>query len=141
VQQQRAPALIFSVSPARPYRAATGAELAAVLLDQRGVAAFLADFAGQCFGSGGFAFFLRDIHHAHVLYRKAVLIQDAEHRVTVDDQFGDIGNRRGVAFHLDAAGHARHEIAERFAEVEQLAQLHADPGRVDDAHVQAQYLA
>ena len=117
----RTPSLQLTASPARPNRAATGAELAAVLLDQRGVAALLADFAGQCFDAGGFAFLFRDFHHAHVQYWIAVFIQDAEHRVAVNDQFGDVGNCRGVAFHLDAAGHARHEIAERFAEVEQLA--------------------
>lgn len=99
------------VSPTRPDRPATGAELAAVLLDQRRVAAFLAVLAGQCLGSGGLAFFLRHIHHAHVLYREAVLVEDAEHRVAVDDQLGDVGYRRGVAFHLDTAGHACHEIA------------------------------
>jgi hypothetical protein len=35
----------------------------------------------------------------------------------------------------------RHEIAQRFAEVDQLAQFNAYPGRVDHAYIQTQYLA
>ena len=42
---------IFKLS-ARPDRAATGAELAAVLFDQRGVAAFLAYFADNSLDAG-----------------------------------------------------------------------------------------
>jgi len=131
---------------ARPDRPATGAELTAVLLDQRGVAAFLADFAGDQFVFGALPFRGRvfrcgDLHHAHLLHRVAVFVEDAEHRVAVQDQPRDVGDRRGVAFHLDAAGHACHEVTERLAEVEQLAQFHADPGGVDDAHVEAQDLA
>jgi len=40
--------------PARPDRTATGAELAAVLFDQGGVAAFLAHLAGDRFECGRF---------------------------------------------------------------------------------------
>ena len=61
-------------SAARPDRAATRTELAAVLLDQRGVAAFLAVLAGQRLGAGGLAFLFRHIHHAHVRNRVAIFI-------------------------------------------------------------------
>ena len=42
---------------------------------------------------------------------------------------------------LRLAGHEGHEVAERLGEVEQLAQLHADPRRVDHAHVEREELA
>ena len=64
----------LAASPARPDRPAAGAEFAAVLLDQRGVSAFLAVLAGQRHRSGGLAFLLRHIHHTHVRNRVAIFI-------------------------------------------------------------------
>ena len=84
---------------------------------------------------------LGDLQHAHLLHRITEFVEDAEHGVAVDDELRHVGNGGGIAFHLDATRHARHEIAQRFAEVEQLAQLHADPCRVDHAHVEAQHFA
>src|SRR3989338_4786527 len=54
---------------ARPDRSATGAKLAAVLLDQRGVATFLANLAGHRLDSGSPALRFRTFQHTHLLHR------------------------------------------------------------------------
>ena len=72
----------------------------------------------------------------------ARLVQDAQHRVAVNDQPRHIGHRARpdllAPLARRQARHRRHEVAQRLADAQHLAQLHADPARIDDAHVQRQ---
>src|SRR3954469_7994504 len=120
--------------------AARRAVVATVLADQRVVAALGAGCAGEhrrlLLRPGR-----RRFQDAHLRARIAILVEDAEHRVTVHDEPREVGDGRRIGLLLAAAGHERHEVAERLGEVEQLPQLHADPRRIEHAHVEREYLA
>lgn len=125
----------MDILSARPNRTAAGAELTAIFFDQRGIAAFLAMFACDGFVHSRAALLFGDFEHTHLLRGIAVCVEDAEHGVTVDDEPCNVRNSGRIAFHFGISRYASHEVAQWFAEVEQLAQLHAYPRRVDHAHV------
>ena len=85
-------------SAASPHRAASGAEVAAVLADHRVVAAFAAQLALRRVHAVAGVF--RRLEDAHLLQREAVVVEDAQHRVAVDDELGDVGDgrRAGLLF-------------------------------------------
>src|SRR5487761_1961015 len=84
--------MAWTPSTALPDIAASGAEVAAVLVDHGGVAAFEADLAGHHAAAlGGVA---GRFEHAHVAQRVALFVEHAEHRVAVDDQPRQVGHRR-----------------------------------------------
>ena len=58
----------------------------------------------------------------------------------MDDQVGDVGDGGRICLLLARSGDESHEVAERLGVVEQLPQLHADPCRVEDAHVEREQL-
>src|SRR6266850_2548170 len=124
-------------SAADPDVAAGGAVVAAVPADERGVAALRALRAQHDRN----VLWRRRFQDAHLLPRGAVFVEDAEHGVAVQHQPRHVGNRRGEGLLLAAAGDEGHEVAERLGKIEQLAQLHADPRRVEHAHVERQDLA
>ena len=126
-----------AASPANPHRPTSRAEIAPILSDHRQIPALAAQLAGG--GLRGVAAG-RGLQDSHLLQRHAVLVEDAEHRVAVDDQLREVGNGRGVVGLAAGAGDEGHEVAERFGVVEQLPQLHADPRRVEHAHVERQQL-
>ena len=123
------------MSAAGAHSATGGAEIAAVLADHRVVAAFAAQGAlhqpGLVFVAGGF-------ENAHLASRVAGFVKHAEHGVAVDDQRGQVGDGGRPVLLTAGAGHEGHEVAQGFRIVDELAQLHADPGRVHDAHVEGQ---
>ena len=59
----------------------------------------------------------------------------------MDHELRDIRHRARPVALLLATRHPRHEITERLGIAQQLAQLHANPRRIDDAHVERQQLA
>src|SRR2546428_6091174 len=126
-----------SALPAHPYPPARAAEIAAVPPDHRVIAAFGAAHALHL-RRGSWRGWLE---HAHRLHWVAFFVQDAEHRVAVDDEARDVRHRRGPGLLLARTRRERHEVAERFGVVQQLAQFHSDPRRIDDAHVERQDLA
>ena len=124
---------------AGPHRATGGTEITAILADHRVVATFAAQLAlGRQDLVAGRIF--RGFENAHLLQRETLVIKDAEHAVAVDDQIGDVSHGRRVGLLLARTGYEGHEIAERLGVVNQLAQFHADPGRVKNAHVERQQL-
>src|SRR5688572_32110826 len=127
--------LLSTALAANPHIAARRAVVAAVLADQRGIGAFgtlgAGDDRGAFFGRGAF-------EDAHLLLRRAILVEDAEHRVPVQDQPREVGDGRREVLLLLAAGDEGHEVAQRLREVEQLLQLHSHPGWVEYAHVERQ---
>mmetsp|Transcript_6986 Transcript_6986/g.29667 ORF Transcript_6986/g.29667 Transcript_6986/m.29667 type:complete len:469 (+) Transcript_6986:195-1601(+) len=130
-------------SAALPHVAAGGAEIAAVLVDHGCVAALRAGLAGLHLQRTrrGRELRCRRLQQAHVAQRLAGLVEDAEHRVAVDHQPRHVGHggRPDLLAALDAqAGDRRHEMAQRLAHIEQLAQLHRDPAGVHHAHVERQ---
>ena len=85
-------------SAAGPHRPAGRAEVAAVLADHGVVAAFAAQLALRRVHAVAGVF--RRLQDAHLLQREAVVVEDAEHGVAVDDQVGDVGHRRRVGLLL-----------------------------------------
>ena len=126
--------LAASCLAATPHRAAGAAEIAAVLADHRVVAALGAQRALHYLDAA--ALLLGDFEDAHFTGRVAVLVQYPEHGVAVHDQARDVGHGRGPVLLLAGTGHAGHEVAQRLGVVGQLPELHADPGRVEHAHVE-----
>ena len=124
--------------PALPHVATGRAEIAAVLVDQRGVAALGAGLARHRGHAGRRArgLGLGRFEDAHLAQREALFAQYTQHGITVDDEARHIGHGAGPDLLAFLTGHRGHEMAQRLAHVEQLAQLHAHPGGVDDAHVQ-----
>jgi len=84
----------------------------------------------------GIAGIFRCLQDAHLLQRETALVEDAEHGVAMDDQVGDVGDGRRIGLLLARTGNEGHEVAKRLRVVEQLAQLHADPGWIEDTHVE-----
>src|SRR4051812_9005163 len=83
-------------SPASAGESAVGTEIAAVLADQRSIAALRAALARQCLER---ALRLLDVRHredAGVLDGIAFLGEDAQHRVAMDHELREIGNRRWI---------------------------------------------
>ena len=58
------------------------------------VAAFAAQLALRWVH--GIAGVFRRLQDAHLLEREAVVVEDAEHRVAMDDELGDVGDGRRV---------------------------------------------
>ena len=79
-------------SPTRPHRPASRAEIAAILADHRQIPALAAQLAGGGLRGGAAG---RGLQDSHLLQRHAVLVEDAEHRVAVDDQLREVGDGRG----------------------------------------------
>src|SRR5712691_10426401 len=104
--------------PAHPHPPAGAAEIAVVLPDYRVVAAFRAAHALHFRRGAGHG----RRKHAHGLNRVAFFVEDAEHGVAVDDEARDVRHRRGPVLLPARARRERHEIAERFGVVQQLAQ-------------------
>src|SRR6185503_15603831 len=124
--------------------AARGAELAAVLVDYGRVAAFLAFLSVQdtvARGARFHAVVFGDFEHAHLVHGVAALVEHAEHSVAVDDEASAIGEGAGKILLPLLSRHARHEVAKGLSVVEQFPQLHADPRRVNHAHVEREQLA
>src|SRR4051812_41417019 len=113
---------------AHAHVAAGGAVIAAVPADERAVAALGARRAGEhrCrrLVRGRF-------EDAHLPARDTFLVEDAEHGVAVHDEPRQIRDGRRIGLLLAAAGDEGHEVAERLGEIEELAQLHADPCRIE----------
>jgi hypothetical protein len=69
-----------------------------------------------------------------------VRIQHAQHRVAVHDQTRQVRHGRGPdllpLLPVRQSGHDCHEVAQRLGVVQELAQLYADPGRIEHAHVE-----
>ena len=72
------------------YRAAGGAEVAAVFADHGVIPAFAAQFAGGWLGGGAAD---RGLKNTHLLQWHAGLVEDAEHGVAVDDQLREVSDR------------------------------------------------
>ena len=107
----------FPPSPATSHRPASRTEIAPVLPDHRQVAALVAQLSGRRLRRGAAH---RRLQDAHLLQRQAGLVEDAEHRVAVDDQLREVGDGRGVVGLAAGAGDESHEVAERLGVVEQL---------------------
>ena len=122
--------------------AAGSAEFATVFLDDGMVTAFLTWLAdhGRLWlrRSRSFRFIS---NYAHRVNRQPVFGKDAKHRIPVNDEACDLGHRRWVIFLAVRTRHTRQEVASRLGIIQQLAQLHSNPGRVNNAHIQAQQLA
>ena len=69
-----------------------------------------------------------------------VVLEHAEHLVAVDQEPRDVGDGRGLDRLLLGAGLAGEEVALGLGEILEAAELLADPGGVDDAHVEAERL-
>ena len=87
LRQTRVDAIRNGLS-ANPDRAAGGAEVAAILLDQGVVAAFAATSALHRRRRAA----LRRLHDSHLLYWHTVFVENAKHNVTVNHQCCDVGN-------------------------------------------------
>ena len=105
-------------------------------MDGGGVTTFRAYFSGHL--ARGFAGF-RGVEYTHVSQWIAFFIQDAKHRITVNDQAGNVGYGGWpgllATFFVGQARNKRHKVAQRLGIVEQLAQLHANPGRINHPHI------
>src|SRR5205823_1022545 len=113
--------------------AARAAEIAAILADDGVVAAFAAARPAH---DRRLLLAARALEDSHLARGIAALVEDAQHRVAVDDEAREVRHRRGKILLTALARDERHEIAERLGVVEQLPQLHADPRRIDDTHVE-----
>src|SRR5215467_11317725 len=97
-------------SAAHPHPPAGAAEIAAVFPDHREVAALAALDALHLRRGAG----LGRLEHAHRLHRVALLVEQAEHGVAVDDEPRDVRDGPGIVLLLAGPRHEREEIAERF---------------------------
>ena len=81
------------------YCATGRTEITAILADHRVVATLATELAlrrqnlvaGRVF---------RCFEDTHLLQREAAFVEDAEHRIAVDDQVGNVGNRGGIGLLL-----------------------------------------
>ncbi len=130
---------VILASAATPHGAAGSAEIAAVLADHRVVAAFAAQLANG--GADTVAGVFWRFQDTHLLHRNAFFVEDAKHGIAVDDQTGDVGDCGRVSLLFARTGDESHEIAEGFRIIEQFPELHANPGRIENAHVKRQQFA
>ena len=79
-------------SPATPHRPASRTEITAILADHRQIPALATQLPGRRLRRSAAG---RRLQDAHLLQRQALFVEDAEHRVTVDDQLREVGDGRG----------------------------------------------
>src|SRR6266705_885932 len=117
----------YSELPASPHRPTRRAEITPILPNHRMVAAFAAQAALH---EAGFVVVAGGFEDAHFADRVTLFVQHAEAGIAVDDEGGHVGHGGGPVLLALLAGHPGHEVAEGLGVVQELAQLHADPGRV-----------